>query len=114
MKTARTHVDPNKALRRPPYANKIIARIRTRQQTASDNATLLASGLTPPAAPLHGHGALPRKLAVNAYSKRLEKLRRVAVEHQAVPRSDFLASVIEDIEAGDMPGHFVPAPAHLQ
>ena len=28
MKTARTHVDPNKALRRPPYANKIIARIR--------------------------------------------------------------------------------------
>lgn len=97
--------------RRPPYANKIIARIRARQQTAADNAKLIDAGLTPPTAPLHGHGALPRKLAVDAYGQRLEMLMHA---DQAMRLSAFLSSVLSDIDAGSLPGCIVPAPAHLQ
>lgn len=114
MSTARTHVDPAKAVRRQPYANKIIARIRARQQTASDNAKLLAAGLTPPTPALHGHGALPRKLAVDAYGKRLEMLMRASFERQAVQLSAFISALAEDIDASHLPGCIVPAPAHLQ
>jgi hypothetical protein len=100
--------------RRPPYANKIIARIRARQQTAADNAKLIDAGLTPPPAALHGHSALCRQQGVDAYGQRLEMLMRADFERQAVQLSAFIGSVIGDIDAGRLQGRMAPAPAHLQ
>lgn len=105
--------------RRPPYANKIIARIRARQQTAADNAKLIDAGLTPPTVPLHGHGALSRKLAVDTYGQRLEMLMRADFERQAVQLSAFIGSIVHGMDAGhsdltSVATFVVPPSAHLQ
>lgn len=121
MSTARTSVDPKGPARhiRPPYASKVITRVRTQHQIAADNAKLIDAGLTPPAPALHGHSALHRQQRIDAYGQRLEMLMRADFERQAMRLSAFLGSIVHGIDAGhsdltSVATFVAPTSAHLQ
>lgn len=121
--TARTYLDlKSRTTRRAAYPNIVINRVRAQRQTARDNATLILAGLTLPAPALHGHSALHRQQAIDAYGRRLELIvkaefaRNLLGDAHASEASAFVSTLLGEIESGALRSSVthVPAAASLQ